>query len=99
MQIPALTSAKSAGVMNRDSKLIVLTGVTRGLGRALMEGFIAEGHTVAGCGRNAKAIDELRQMYPAPHRFDTVDVTSDSAVKTWAAAVLKEHGAPDLLIN
>jgi NAD(P)-dependent dehydrogenase (short-subunit alcohol dehydrogenase family) len=85
--------------MNRNSKFIVLTGVTRGLGRALLEGFIAEGHTVAGCGRNAKAVDELRQMYPAPHRFDTVDVTSDAAVKTWAIAVLADHEAPDLLIN
>ena len=54
--------------MNRTKKTIVLTGVTRGLGRALLEGFIAEGHTVAGCGRSAKAIDELRQMYPAPNR-------------------------------
>jgi NAD(P)-dependent dehydrogenase (short-subunit alcohol dehydrogenase family) len=85
--------------MNRNSKFIVLTGVTRGLGRALLEGFIAEGHTVAGCGRNAKAIEELRQMYPAPHRFDAVDVTSDAAIKTWAGAVLAEHRAPDLLIN
>jgi NAD(P)-dependent dehydrogenase (short-subunit alcohol dehydrogenase family) len=85
--------------MNRNSKFIVLTGVTRGLGRALLEGFIAEGHTVAGCGRNAKAIDELSQMHPAPHRFDTVDVTNDAAVKTWATAVLADHHAPDLLIN
>jgi NAD(P)-dependent dehydrogenase (short-subunit alcohol dehydrogenase family) len=85
--------------MNKDSRFIVLTGVTRGLGRALLEGFIAEGHTVAGCGRNAKAIDELRQIYPAPHRFEAVDVTSDAAVKTWASAVLTDHHAPDLLIN
>src|SRR5947207_2068672 len=99
MRIPALTSAKSARSMTRNSKFIVLTGVTRGLGRALLEGFIAEGHTVAGCGRSAKAIDELRQMFPAPHRFDTIDVTNDDAVKTWAAAVLADHHAPDLLIN
>lgn len=85
--------------MNRTKKTIVLTGVTRGLGRALLEGFIGEGHIVAGCGRSAKAIEELRQMYPAPHRFDAVDVTSDAAVKSWADAVLKEVGAPDLLIN
>ena len=85
--------------MDRNVRFIVLTGVTRGLGRALLEGFIAEGHTVAGCGRNAKAIEELRQMYPPPHRFDTVDVTSDDAVKIWATALLSNHPAPDLLIN
>ena len=85
--------------MDRTKKFIVLTGVTRGLGRALLEGFIAEGHTVAGCGRNAKGIEELRKLYPVPHRFEAVDVTSDVAVKAWATAVLKDHAAPDLLIN
>jgi len=85
--------------MDRNARFIVLTGVTRGLGRALLEGFIEEGHTVAGCGRNAKAIEELRQMYPKPHGFDTVDVTNDAAVKTWAAGILSDHQAPDLLIN
>ncbi|MGZ5545570.1 MAG: SDR family oxidoreductase [Limisphaerales bacterium] len=80
-------------------KFIVLTGVTRGLGRALLEGFIAEGHTVAGCGRKAQGIEELRKQYSAPHRFDPIDVTNDAAVKSWAAAVLKDHAAPDLLIN
>jgi NAD(P)-dependent dehydrogenase (short-subunit alcohol dehydrogenase family) len=82
-----------------SKKFIVLTGVTRGLGRALLEGFIEDGHTVAGCGRNAKGIDELRQIYPAPNHFAPIDVTNDSAVKAWAELVLKDHGAPDLLIN
>ena len=31
---------------------IVITGVTRGLGRALAEQFSFMGHTVIGCGRN-----------------------------------------------
>jgi NAD(P)-dependent dehydrogenase (short-subunit alcohol dehydrogenase family) len=39
---------------------IVITGVTRGLGRALAEWYIANGHTVAGCGRNGPAIFDLR---------------------------------------
>ena len=82
-----------------SKKLIVLTGVTRGLGRALLEGFIEEGHTVAGCGRNAKGIDELRNIYHSPNHFTPLDVTNDAAVKAWAEIVLKQHGAPDLLIN
>jgi NAD(P)-dependent dehydrogenase (short-subunit alcohol dehydrogenase family) len=85
--------------MTNSSRFIVLTGVTRGLGRALLDGFIAAGHKVAGCGRNSKAIAELSAMYPAPNRFDVVDVTSDASVKGWATNVLKEHGTPDLLIN
>ena len=35
------------------ARRIVLTGATRGLGRAVAEKFIALGHAVAGCGRSA----------------------------------------------
>ena len=38
--------------MADEKKRIVLTGATRGLGLALTERFIAQGHTVAGCGRS-----------------------------------------------
>jgi NAD(P)-dependent dehydrogenase (short-subunit alcohol dehydrogenase family) len=35
-------------------KTIVLTGASRGLGRAMAGKFIALGHTVLACARNAK---------------------------------------------
>jgi NAD(P)-dependent dehydrogenase (short-subunit alcohol dehydrogenase family) len=33
-------------------KRIVITGVNRGLGRALVDGFVARGHVVFGCARS-----------------------------------------------
>jgi NAD(P)-dependent dehydrogenase (short-subunit alcohol dehydrogenase family) len=78
---------------------IVLTGVTRGLGRALAEAFISQGHTVFGCGRGGEAIFDLRLSYSAPHEFSVVDVAQDVKVSIWAAGILAGHGAPDLLIN
>ena len=77
---------------------IVITGVTRGLGRALAEWYIAHGHTVIGCGRSA-AVVELRFTHPLPHDFAAVDVAQDNRVALWAEKVLAAHGAPDLLIN
>jgi NAD(P)-dependent dehydrogenase (short-subunit alcohol dehydrogenase family) len=82
-----------------NSKLIVITGVTRGLGLAMAEKFIELGHTVLGCGRNQKDIESLRKRFGASHDFEALDVSSDPAVKKWAARVLKSHGAPDLLLN
>lgn len=76
---------------------IVLTGVTRGLGRVLTERLIAEGHRVAGCGRNEEHINSLQRHHPA-HRFSMVDVADDLQVAKWAADVLGNFGAPDLLI-
>jgi NAD(P)-dependent dehydrogenase (short-subunit alcohol dehydrogenase family) len=78
---------------------ILITGVTRGLGRALAEFYIAQGHTVIGCGRGADGILDLRFAHPAPHDFAVVDVADPSKVELWAEKVLAVHGAPDILIN
>jgi NAD(P)-dependent dehydrogenase (short-subunit alcohol dehydrogenase family) len=79
-------------------KVIVITGVTKGLGRALAEWFIAHGHTVVGCGRSADILD-MRFTHPAPHDFSVVDVTEENKVALWAEKSLAVHGAPDVLIN
>jgi NAD(P)-dependent dehydrogenase (short-subunit alcohol dehydrogenase family) len=80
-------------------KIIILTGCTRGCGRALVDRFIEAGHTVVGCGRSEYEIEKLQNIYPAPHRFDAIDVTDDASVSDWAKSVLSEVGTPDLLIN
>lgn len=85
-------------MVNSASKKILITGVTRGLGRALAEWYIAHGHTVIGCGRSAEVLN-LRFAHPAPHDFTALDVVEESKVALWAEKVLAVHGAPDLLIN
>jgi NAD(P)-dependent dehydrogenase (short-subunit alcohol dehydrogenase family) len=79
-------------------KRIVVTGVSRVLGRALIDGFVARGHVTLGCARSAEAIAELRLRYPLPNSFTVVDVTRDDDVRMWAAEVFK-GGPPDLLVN
>jgi NAD(P)-dependent dehydrogenase (short-subunit alcohol dehydrogenase family) len=77
---------------------IVVTGVSRGLGRALVEGFCERGHVVCGCARSAKAIAELSRRYGPPHDFAVVDVSQDAEVHGWAGRVLAVR-PPDLLVN
>jgi NAD(P)-dependent dehydrogenase (short-subunit alcohol dehydrogenase family) len=78
---------------------IVLTGVTRGLGRALLDRFVAAGHLVFGCGRSAELIEGLQKEFPAPHHFAAVDVGNEQQVRHWVEIVLKGDEPPDLLIN
>ncbi len=80
-------------------KKIVLTGCTKGLGRALVDEFVTLGHTVIGCGRNPEAILDLRFSIPAPSTFDVLDVAEAKKVELWAERMLTQHGAPDLVIN
>jgi NAD(P)-dependent dehydrogenase (short-subunit alcohol dehydrogenase family) len=82
-----------------DQRIVVITGATRGLGRAMADGFVARGHVVAGCGRDAERVADLRTSHGPPHRFDALDVTDDAAVRAWAEAVLDSVGVPDLLLN
>src|SRR5208282_6820396 len=82
-----------------NGKTILITGVTRGLGRAMAEEFIRLGHVVAGCGRSKSEIERLRKQFPAPHGFEIVDVAVDEQVAAWAKRILSSHGAPDLLLN
>ena len=81
--------------MAKSMKRIVITGVTRGLGRAMLEEFAAHGHSVAGCGRSEAAIEKLRLQFVAPHRFAAVDVADDMQVGQWARHVLTTMGPPD----
>ena len=81
-----------------DSKRIVITGVGRGLGRAMTARFIEEGHVVCGCARSADTVAELSRRWPAPNSFATVDVVDDDQVRGWAEAVLAD-GPVDLLLN
>ena len=80
-------------------KTILITGVSRGLGRAMAEEFIRLGHTVVGCGRSEKDIAVLQKQFKAPHDFSAVDVADDGQVAAWAKTILATHPAPDLLLN
>lgn len=80
-------------------RTIVMTGVSRGLGRALADALIQRGHTVCGCARGETAVAALSAEYRLPHRFEAVDVTDDSAVATWAVTLGNAGIVPDLLIN
>ena len=81
------------------NKKVLITGVSRGLGRAMAEEFIRLGHTVIGCGRSEKAVAELKKQFPASNDFTVIDVASDEQVAAWAKCILSSHGAPDLLLN
>jgi NAD(P)-dependent dehydrogenase (short-subunit alcohol dehydrogenase family) len=85
--------------LNLSFMKIVITGITRGLGRALTEYYISTGHTVIGCGRSGDGILDLRFSHPAPQDFSVVDVAEATRVEMWAEKVLGVHGVPDFLIN
>ena len=81
------------------SRLILITGVTKGLGRAMAMGFAKEGHTVVGCGRDSTALSALGKALGTPHDFQAVDISVNRSVSDWNEHVLAQHGTPYLIMN
>ena len=80
-------------------KHVVITGASRGLGRAMVIGFAADGWTVSGCGTDTAALQSLAGELGPNHHLQRCDVTDPAAVEAFATAATKRFGAPDLLIN
>jgi len=80
------------------NKLVVITGISKGLGRALTEEFATrDGYVVAGCARTSPG--DLEKKLGRRLSFECVDVISDAAVGEWADRVINQHGPPTFLIN
>lgn len=82
------------------AKLILVTGVSQGLGRIMVERLIGLGHTLVGCSRNQTAIQALQQQFDAKHDFTCLDIKDNAAVAEWALQVQNKYACPiDLLLN
>lgn len=80
-------------------KHVLITGISRGLGRALAHGFHDLGWQVSGCATDAKAIESLAVELGADCHLERCDVTRAAEVDAFAKRVIEQCGPPDLLIN
>ncbi|KAM0874880.1 hypothetical protein ACQ4PT_037158 [Festuca glaucescens] len=82
-------------------RTVLITGVSRGLGRALALELARRGHAVVGCSRSADPIRSLEAEIASPSRhFLTVaDVRSDSSMAELAKAVVEKKQIPDIIVN
>lgn len=79
------------------ARLAVVTGASRGIGRALTERLATAGQVVAAIGRSATDLDEVAATTGAI-RF-VLDVSDPVAVEGVFTRILSELGVPDLLVN
>jgi NAD(P)-dependent dehydrogenase (short-subunit alcohol dehydrogenase family) len=89
--------------MNRrfSDQVVLVTGGTGGLGRAVSAAFLEEGAKVVATYFIEKEMDDLKRDSGANaslygHR---VDVTDDAAVNQFAKDLIKDHGRVDVLVN
>lgn len=85
------------------NKLIVVTGGSKGIGRAIIERFAREGFDIVTCSRKQKDLDEVKQSME--HNFQVkvhtkvADMTDTNQIKSFTDFVNQLGRPVDVLIN
>ena len=81
-------------------KVVIVTGGTDGIGKALVEELIKEGAKVTTCGRNHDKLYHLQTQYPSAALHTMVaDVSSENDCRRLVEMTNKIYGGIDVLIN
>lgn len=80
-------------------KTVLVTGSTRGIGRAIAEGFSAAGAIVIVTGRDAGAARSVAAELGPEHMGLGLDVAQEHSVRELADEVERRVGALDVLVN
>ncbi len=76
------------------NKIALITGGSRGIGRAIVDRFHQQGATVISCGRSPRPED-----WHADVDWLTTDVSSTYDVQSLTAFITEKHGRLDVLVN
>jgi short-subunit dehydrogenase len=85
---------------NFSGKIVVITGGSDGIGKALVQQFLAFGAKVATCGRNMDKLNQLSNENSTASLFTMqVDVVQQAQTDAFIQAVVDKWGGIDILIN
>src|SRR3984885_4663105 len=82
-----------------NDKIILITGVSSGFGRAFSEAALREGYTVIGTVRNEEARKEFETIEPKRAKSLILDVTDFAAIDASISKIEQEVGPVDVLVN
>jgi len=83
-----------------QDKVVIVTGGTDGIGRALVNALMEKGAKVATCGRNQDKLYELQLLFPGKTLHTLVaDVSSKEDCERLISSTVKNFGGIDMIIN
>lgn len=81
------------------SHVILISGASRGLGRAITEAALESGHRVVAGVRSASALTDLADRQPDRLAVVELDVTDDEQVRAAVTTAVDRFGRLDVLVN
>jgi NAD(P)-dependent dehydrogenase (short-subunit alcohol dehydrogenase family) len=81
------------------SKVWLITGASRGLGRSLTQEALKAGHRVVATARNAERLAEVASKFGESVRTVPLDVTNEAQAKNAVEAAIETFGCVDVLVN
>jgi NAD(P)-dependent dehydrogenase (short-subunit alcohol dehydrogenase family) len=81
------------------SQIWLITGSSRGLGRAFTEAVLAAGHSVVAGARNPEQLADLQSRFGEKILPVSLDVTNEAQAKAAVDAAIAQFGGLDVLVN
>lgn len=85
--------------MATDSKVWLITGSSRGLGRAFTEAALEAGHRVVATARDPQQLADITRKYNNRVRAVVLDVTNEAQARDAVDAAIETFGRLDVLVN
>ena len=88
--------------MSEESRVALVTGASRGIGKAIAQALAANGLTVVGTATTESGADAISEYLSAAGGAGSgmaLDVANADSVTAVVAAVAEQFGAPQILIN
>ena len=85
--------------MQLNSKTAIVTGVSRGLGKAVAEALLKKGTRVYGVSRSESELEAMAKEWSDLFEPVILDITQEEKVRSWASKSFSEGNVPDILIN
>lgn len=85
--------------MGFDGKIALVTGASRGIGRAIAEDLIARGATVIGTATSENGAQAISEYLDGKGKGFVLNVTENDSIEKFLADVRAEFGEIDILVN
>ncbi|MDM3867575.1 3-oxoacyl-ACP reductase FabG [Proteus vulgaris] len=85
--------------MGFDGKIALVTGASRGIGRAIAEDLVARGATVIGTATSENGAQAISEYLGGKGKGFVLNVTENDSIEKFLADVRAEFGEIDILVN